>query len=237
MLVILCAISMIFVFVSTSFAQELRIIKIRGKVLVREQEVKPWRKAQEGEFLFDHYELMTKRRSECTISFSEKFDKALTIKQNSQVKVVDVVAGNLELPKGRIFSLIEGVENPETFQIRTPFAISGPRGTGMSVESGEETSVRCFEGEVYVKGLDEEGNVVSEKDIVQDTGIHISESGEATEPFALTKKDKKEWKRFRDVVKDLIGKPIGKVLSVAGGLADGAAESIIEDDAENPFNR
>ena len=56
----------------------------------------------------------------------------------------------------------------EKFEIRTPTAIAGPRGTGWIMGFiDDSTYVTCFEGKVYVIGLDEQGNTISKKDITE----------------------------------------------------------------------
>ncbi|MFC1703208.1 FecR domain-containing protein [Candidatus Omnitrophota bacterium] len=234
---ILLAVLAVSIFTVTSFAEDVRIFEIKGRVMVRENEDQRWRKAKEGEHLDTNYELLTKKNAECTFSFGEKLERAMTIKQNSQIKIADIDAGNLELPKGRVFSLIERMDKEETFQIRTPTAVAGVRGTGWSMESGKQTSVRCFEGEVAVKGLDEQGNVVTDKKIEQGSGTEVAKGGEIAEPVAVTEKEKKEWNSFKDVVKDLIGKPLGEASKVVGDFSEGAVEGYLGDDGENPFGR
>jgi len=227
----------IFMFTTNIFAQDVRIMKVKGAVKVREDETKPWRKAKKGEVLDTNYELMTKKRAECSFRFGEDKDTAMTIKENSQIKFADVTTGKLHLAKGRVFSLIEKVKNPEKFEIRTPTAIAGARGTGWTMEADDQTAVRCFEGEVYVKGLDEQGNVVSDTEVIEGSGKKVYKGGEVSEEFKLTAKEKKEWNSFKDVIKDLIGKPLGKAGKALGGFSDGAIEGYLGDVGENPFNR
>jgi len=220
------------------FAQDCRIIKMKGKVQLREAEGLPWREAKKGEFLRSDYELLTGKRSECTFGFGENIDRALTLKANSQMKIDDADIGKLKLAKGRVFSLLENMKEKSDFEIRTPTAIAGARGTGWTVEAKEEeTAVRCFEGTVYVKGLDEEGNPVSNKDISEGTGVDVVSGEEIPEPVEVTKKERKQWNSFKDVVKDLIGKPIGKIVAIVDGVTSGAVEGYINDKSENPFGR
>ncbi|MFH1360374.1 MAG: FecR family protein [Candidatus Omnitrophota bacterium] len=219
------------------YAQEYKIIKTKGQVLIREDESKPWQKAKKGYTLSENYELMTKRGGECTFAAGDTINKALTLKQNSQLKVSAESMGRLELIQGRVFSLIEKMDQGSTYEIQTPVAIAGARGTGWTVEADKDTSVKCFEGEVYVKGLDEEGNVIADKDIPEGSGVQVKEKGEIEKPFEVSKKDKKEWNSFRDIVKDFIGKPIGKVFNAFGGITEGVVEGYLGSEGENPFNR
>ncbi len=218
-------------------AQELVILRTKGKVFVRNNENLPWHKAQKGDTLFDDYELQTKRKSECTFGVGKNIEQALTLKANSYFKITNLTFHRLELVQGRVFSLIKQFDDSASFEIRTPTAITGARGTGWSVESGDTTSVRCYEGEVYVQGLDESGQVTSDQSLAEGNGVNVSQAGEADETFELTEKDKKEWMSVRNILKDFVGKPIGKIVATFGSVTDGAVDAYLGSDGKNPYNR
>jgi len=203
----------VFIFTANVFAQGVKIVDIEGDVLLKERVISPWRKAKTGEALHKNYELITKEQSECTLSFDDSLDKVLTLGENSRLKIADVISGNLELAKGRVFSLIEKIEEHETFEIKTPTAIAGPRGTGWSVYFGGITIVYCFEGGVFIDGLDEKGNKVSHKDIKAGSGVKVPKGGKISDLFGLTGKDKKDWKKFKGNLK---GKGTGQLPPGAG---------------------
>ena len=111
------ALMMTFIFINNSYAQNLKIVDIKGEVLLRQRDVLPWRKAVMGEALYKDYELQTKKGSECTISFDDNLDKVLTLKENTQIKIEDVIHTSIKLSKGRVFSLLENMGVGEKLNI------------------------------------------------------------------------------------------------------------------------
>lgn len=229
--------ALVLLFAQALYAQDYKIIKINGEVLVRDNASASWEKAKPGANLRENFEIMTKKSSECTFASGENVNKVLTLKENSQLKISADAIGRLELTQGRVFSLIEKMEQGSTFEIKTPIVVAGVRGTGLTVEAEKDTSVKCFEGKVYAKGLDEQGNTVSEKDVPEGSGVQAKEKGEIGEPFEVSAKDKKEWGSFKGFVKDFIGKPIGKVFNVVNGLTEGMVDGYLGDTGANPYNR
>src|SRR3989338_11241538 len=219
------------------YAQDYKIITVKGEVLLRQNESSSWQKAKKGDSFLKNYELMTKQGSECTFAAGDTVNKALTLKENSQLKVSPEAVGRLELMQGRVFSLIEKMDQDSTFEIKTPVVVAGVRGTGWSVEAEKGTSVKCFEGKVYAKGLDENGSVVSDTDIPEGSGVQVREKGEMEKHFEVSAKDKKEWKSFKGIVKNFIGKPIGKVFDAVGGITEGMVDGYVGNTGANPYNR
>ena len=234
-LIIACITLLLFSF--PLYAQDYKIIKVKGQVLLRQDESSPWQKAKKGDSFSENYELMTKQGGECTFAAGDTVNKALTLKENSQLKVSPEAVGRLELTRGRVFSLIEKMDQGSTFEIKTPVVVAGVRGTGWSVEAEKGTSVKCFEGKVYAKGLDENGSVVSDTDIPEGSGVQVREKGEMEKPFEVSAKDKKEWKSFKGIVKNFIGKPIGKVFDAVGGITEGMVDGYVGNTGANPYNR
>ena len=237
-IVFLVVVLLVFAFTSYAFASELKILSVKGQVLLREDEAQPWRKAKKDDTLRKNYELMTKNRAECTFTFGGELDGAITLKGNSQLKFTDTEVRRLNLTKGRVFSIIDKLDKNSSFEISTPVAIAGVRGTGWTVEAEEETAVRCFEGEVSVQGLDQEGHVVTDTGVKEGSGVAVSKEGQIDDPFELTEKDKKEWMTFKGVIKNLLGKPLGKAMVAVGGLTEGMLDGYIgKEPGANPFNR
>jgi len=186
------------------FAQTAKVIDVRGKVSVRKEESGPWKRAKVNMLLNKEAELKTRKKSECTLAFDESKRNVLTIKENSHIKIASIVPGNILLPEGRVFSIIEDIAQFEEFQIRTPTAISGARGTVWLTGAEEEgTSVFCFERIVYIQGLDRQGNVTQEEEIGSGFGIEVGLNGEIGRPFMLSEEDLREEGAVRNRIEGL----------------------------------
>ncbi len=103
----------------------------------------------------------------------------------------------------------------EKFEIRTPVAIAGVRGTGESVEfSSGCASVKCFESNVYVEGLNNQGNVTGEQGVAGGYGVKVCEGGAFGDQFNLSNNDLSQWEDFL-------------------GNVDGLRDNTFTDDGEN----
>ncbi|MCK9615593.1 MAG: FecR family protein [Candidatus Omnitrophica bacterium] len=194
----------LFMFSVAAFAQTAKIIETKGDVQVKKEANSAWKKAKINTFLDKQAEIKTGVSAECTLTFDEEFKNILTIKENSQIKLENLKPVDISLPKGRVFSLIEDIAKVEKFEIRTPTAIAGVRGTGESVEfSSGCANVKCFENNVYVQGLTNQGDTTGERGLTSGFGVKACEGGTLGEQFALSKEDLLQWEEFLSNVDDL----------------------------------
>lgn len=180
------------------FAQTAKVVDIKGEVSVRKDISQPWQGLQLDMLLDKEAEVKTQKNSECTLAFDDELMNLLTVKENSQIKIANLKPGEILLPQGKVFSLIDNIENLEEFQIRTPTAIAGVRGTGWSVGfQSNIATVLCFEDMVYILGLDEKGNTTGRKDLASSFGLDIGSGGELGKVFALETSDLSAWNDFK----------------------------------------
>ena len=194
-----------FIFISNLYASDIKIVDIKGKVLLRENPKSRWQTAKIGATLAKDYQILTKRRAECTLSLKKGYEQILTIKENTQVSIQDLITNTIKLDKGRVFALIKKIGKGESFKVKTPTAIAGVRGTGLAVFFDRDiTTTLCFEGRVAIEGLDTQGNVVSQDEVWQGFGIEVEEGGNISEFIPIEEENKNEWKEFRDEVEEVI---------------------------------
>ena len=208
-LVFIIAVSFLLVLPVALFAQAAKIIDRRGQVMVKKEAGLEWEKAKLNMLLNDGAEIETKARSECILAFDEEPKNIISIKENSKIKIESVKPGNIFLPQGRVFTLIENLGKQEKFQVRTPTAIAGARGTGWATgfnKSNNKTNVECFENTIFVEGLDEAGNSTGEKDVDNGSGIDVGPGGEFGQMRQLGGRDFDTWDNFTDAVDYVIEK-------------------------------
>jgi hypothetical protein len=197
----------IFLFTNFSLAQTARIIDIKGKVLIKKQVNHFWQKAKLNMLLDNAAEVKTKEESLCTLAFDEKWENILTIKENSHIKIDNVWPANIFLPEGRVFSLINNLSKTEKFQIRTPTAIAGARGTGWVTNyKNKQTGVLCFEETVYIQGMDAFGNITDEAELSSGWAIDVKEGGLLGQKYLIGTEENAEWVIFIQYMQDLITK-------------------------------
>ncbi|MBP7216020.1 MAG: FecR domain-containing protein [Candidatus Omnitrophica bacterium] len=180
-----------------AFAQTAQIIDVKGDVQVRMAAVAVWEKAAQQMLLGNNAEIKTGIASQCTLAFDLERNNILTVKENSLIKLASIKPGKVDLSEGRVFTLINSIAKVEKFEIKTPTAIAGARGTGWGTGyNGASTDVSCFENTVYVQGLDANGNPTSEQDLAEGFGLDIPEGGMLGELQPLDDADRSEWNEF-----------------------------------------
>jgi len=187
-----------FLFCAQSFGQIAKIIDTQGKVLVKEGFDIPWKDAKINMLLEKTAEIKTADSSECIIAFDEELENIMAIKSDSHIKLEDISPVKVFLPQGRVFSLIDDIVKIQDFQVRTPVAVAGVRGTGKSVEhKGNKTIVKCFKGKVNIKG---QGG--GQEGVGGGSGLEIIE-GLLQDIFGLTQEDYEEWDYFVNLIEEL----------------------------------
>ncbi len=193
-----------FLFVTGSvFAQVAKIVDVGGKVTVKTDVSSGWKTAKVNMVLDKDAEIETKENSYCTLAFDEEQNNIVTLKQNSRIRIDSIEPGAVFLPQGRVFSLIKNLPKNETFEVRTPTAVAGARGTGWVTEiEGDHVSEKCFDDVIYIRGLDPQGNVTGETDLSQGSGMNV-QGGRLGSRYALGDDDYREWNDFTGYVDDL----------------------------------
>lgn len=193
------------------FAQTARIIDFKGEVMVKKNAVTDWQDAKKNLVLDRAAQVQTKAGAECTLAFDNDLKNIMTVKENSQIRIDSPKPGVVNLSQGRVFTLIKNLKQVEKFQVRTPVAVAGARGTGWeTVNDNGRSSVSCFEDTVYVQGLDANGNVTDEEDLDSGFGLDVGAGGRLGDIFELGDDARAEWNDFTNNLGNIAG----------GGVAD-----------------
>ncbi len=205
-----------------AFAQVAKIVDVGGKVTVKTDASADWKKAKVNMVLNKDAELETKENSYCTLAFDEEQKNIVTLKQNSRIRIDSIKPGAVFLPQGRVFSLIKNLSKSEKFEVRTPTAVAGARGTGWITEyKGACVSEKCLDDVTYVQGLDPQGNITGEANLPQGNGMDVC-GGQLGSRYALGDNDYQEWNDFT-----------GYVGSLQGGGDDGSGDDGFDDDRDD----
>ena len=149
--VMLLTLGMLMAFAVPLFAEDAKVIGLTGKVMVKVDAASGWEKATVNMTLGKGAQVQTKRDAQCTLAFDAKGKNVVTVKNRSDIKVESVKPGKVFLSSGRVFALIKDASETKKFEVRTPTAISGARGTGWLTEYvNGKTSVQVFDDEVFV---------------------------------------------------------------------------------------
>jgi hypothetical protein len=192
-------------FCIASFADEgMQILYVKGVVNVQQAGEDFWILAKKGMILSDNDKIKTGYTAEAGILLDGTKKNVVTLSQNSEMSVSDIKKKQVSLDKGKIFALIEGIESASSFQVRTPTAVAGVAGSGMSVETdGKKTTVGCFEDKAYVQGINVNGTPMAELVII-DNGFKrvIGRFEMPGDLVILTMFDRENWQQFRENLRE-----------------------------------
>ena len=135
---------------SSKNSLEAIIIQVEGDVKIRATKEKEWREAEARLRLSKDDMLKTAADSWAEVGFGEELKNVIKVKEETTVKFTEVGPIVLGLLNGEIRSLVEALTEDSTFQIRTPTAVCGARGTGWDTATdGEKVIIDAYEENVF----------------------------------------------------------------------------------------
>lgn len=137
-----------------------KVVSLSGDVkviLLGEKEIS----LRSGVSLPDGARIKTGTDSYIGLAFGKDGGSTLNVSSESDV-VLKLHEDKLELVDGEIFLLLKSLPQGGDFQIKTPAAVCGARGTGWVTRTrGEVTEILVFENQVYLKGLNKDGTLTA----------------------------------------------------------------------------
>ncbi len=204
----ICLAIMFVFFCPNSYAAGgMQVLYVKGIVNIQQAGEDFWVLASKDMALNENDKIKTGYAAEIGIALDSTKKNIVTLSQNSEIIISDIMKKQVLLSKGKVFALIEGIESASSFQVRTPTAVAGVAGSGMSVETdGENTTVGCFEDRAYVQGINVDGRPMAEIVII-DNGFKrvIGRFEMPGDLMILTALDREGWSQFRENLREHLG--------------------------------
>lgn len=175
------------------------IIYLRGQVKVQHPGEDSWVLAEEGMILKDNDKIKTFADSEAEIALDPALKNIVKLETETEVVLQSLRTKKVYMPEGKVFSIIESLSPDSSFEVRTPTAVAGVAGSGLSVETdGKRTEAGCFEDKGYVMGIDRDGTLMEK--VMMDEGFkRIIEQFEMPgKAFSLSVFEKIQWSQFKE---------------------------------------
>ncbi len=108
------------------------ILDLDGKVEVKLKPFSRWIDAEVGMELTKSSELKTGKGSWVEVGFEVGYgnENVIRLKEESTLKFTSAVPARLNLLQGELRTLVQGLSMGSTFEVKTPTAVCGVRGTG-----------------------------------------------------------------------------------------------------------
>jgi|GEM_PF-2660315 len=134
-----------------SAENSVNIISIQGDVKVLPDGKSDWIKAGLTMVLRKGDRIRTGSESECVIGFDRENRNVVGVRENSDVVMLLSSEQQIELIDARIFARLSAIPKGTKFEIKTPTAICGARGTGLGVDGNNAgTRATAFQNSIYL---------------------------------------------------------------------------------------
>lgn len=186
-----------FLVLSPAFADEesgVEVISVSGSVEILSQGESEYKKAEEGMFLNAGDSIKTGQDSYIELAFDENQDNVVRLNADTSAVLILKEDEKIEVLEGEVFSSISSLPSGSTFEIRTPTAVVGVRGTEWITRVGkDDTVVEALKDNPYVSGIERDGRLMSEKKIV--LAGHMTTVKRFQHPMPLVKLPKDVYQR------------------------------------------
>lgn len=201
-----------------------RMIFVQGTVEVQRAGAGPWTAVQRGDELAAQDRVRTGRASLVEIAFDQREDNVVRLGEQAELAIESLAPHQLRLSKGALLSVVKRVPKRSTFEVRTPTAVIGVRGTGWTTETdGRTTEAAAFEDTIFGRGVDPRGNVTGEVDIEEGLKTVFDESGQIGALERITDAEQDRWNEFKEEIGEHIQETEG---GTGGGISESAQQAV-----------
>ncbi|MBL7157464.1 MAG: FecR domain-containing protein [Candidatus Omnitrophica bacterium] len=167
-----------------------------------------WKNIKIGLAIYSGDNIKTYEDSSVDIAFDDKKKNIVNIKSNTHVVIKLQGEEKIELIDGEVFYLVKMIPRGSRFEIRTPTAVCGARGTGGGAKANKDrTVVSAYENDSYAKGIGKDGKVMEDNLTVKEgfkTIVKLFQRPSALK--GLTDKEKAKWDKWKDELLRLFGR-------------------------------
>ena len=140
------------------------VVSFSGDVKIFPKGIKEFVACEEGLIVKQGARIMTGRDSYVKIAFDENKLNVAKVKEETEVVVMLKEKNKIELIDGAVFTMLKGVVKGKKFQIKTPSATCGARGTGWNTMADRKvTRIEVIENKVFVRGVNKDGTFMEEE--------------------------------------------------------------------------
>lgn len=181
--------------------QAAEITYVKGSVQVQFSAEQQWKRAEAGMQIDMGDRIRTARRSKADIVLDEENNNFIRIEEQTLVILNSTYPGEInrfDLSHGKIYANIEEAKAGLTYEVSTPSAVAGVRGTGWSGESSKKgDEVATYEGSVFVKAFGKMKDLISEITVPKGFKAMIARFGAAGALIELTRGEMQRWRQAK----------------------------------------
>ncbi len=203
---ILCCFVLSLMFLSSAAAEQpdqAEVTSLSGNAEVLLKDADDYTAAEEGMLLEAGDQLRTASDATAELSFNQDNSNLVRVSENTNLKVT--LSGNekLSMTDGEVFASVGKLASESAFEIRTPTAVSGARGTDWVTKiTGEGTDIEAIDSIPYVKHFEADGKLSAQATLInagQATTVRKFQKPADFRPMAISRRQ--QWQGIRQDVK------------------------------------
>lgn len=193
-------------------ARAAEILFVQGNVQVQSPNETDWRKAEKGMQLKAGDTIRTARHSKVDIALDREKKNTIQIAEKALAVLnaaeEEATIDRLELSRGRVYSNLENIKAGMSFEVTTPSAVAGVRGSSYMVYvEPDQDEVAALKDTVFIKAFD--ANKVQLMDMMLPEGFRTFIE-RFQEPSALLQISLREFEKFDNIRADLLSRVEGR---------------------------
>jgi hypothetical protein len=194
-----------------SVSRAAEIILVEGNVQVQSPADQVWKTAEKGMQVAIGDSVRTARHSKVEIALDPEKKNTLSLDEKTLVVLNSATADTidrLDLSRGRVYSNLENIKAGLSFEVNTPSAVAGVRGSSYKVYvEKDEDEISAYKDTVFIRAYDADKNQVSEIMLPEGFKTFI-ERFEA--PSALIQISNREFEKADNIREDLSSRAEGR---------------------------
>jgi hypothetical protein len=211
---------------------DVTVYNVSGKVDYLPSGNVNWRPVKLGTELYSGDSIKTHRKATLEIAFDDRRKNIVRIHPNTHVVISLKGNEKIELIDGEVFLLVQKLPWGSKFEIRTPTAICGARGTGSGTKANKsKTIISAYEHTSYAKGMNPDGTPMDDETPVNEGYKTVVKKFQ--KPSKLQKLGDKEndrWNKWKDAffertrgrkkVRERLGEDLDKLFGKKARIAE-----------------
>ncbi len=144
-------------------AREAKIIFMDGDVKVQRGGSGDWTDAEKGMTLSRGDKIKTGKDSWAEIGIGKDYENVVRVKEETLTEVGNLGPVQINLLNGELRTMLEKLDPDETFEVMTPTAVCGARGTGWdTMTDGVESIVDVYEDSIFFGKRAPDGSIMAD---------------------------------------------------------------------------
>ena len=210
-------------------ADKVIVLFVQGEVMVETERAGKWIDATIGMSLEKGENLRTGVNSWAEIGVVSDRENIFRVQERTLVSLIDLRPIRVGLLKGEVRSLVQGLAPDSTFQIETPTAICGARGTGWDTKTdGKKLTADAHENNIFIRPVSRTGQTGKEYTLDEGKrGILKDPAGDLlTKDIPLDKT--RDWEKWKEDFMERRSGAREDKKNAGAGTGAGATQGILE---------